>query len=81
MSYQTHITEHILELVEARHGELGDMAPVLELDLQHEQQHQELIITDIKHLLASNPRLPAYHDVPFQPTSDTPPLGWLSFQG
>ena len=81
MSYRRHVTEHILELVEARHGELGDMAPVLELGLQHEQQHQELIITDIKHLLGSNPRLPAYHDVPSLPLSDTPPLGWLSFHG
>jgi len=31
MSYREHITEHILELVEARQGEVGDMAPVLEL--------------------------------------------------
>jgi len=61
--------------------ELGDMAPVLELGLHHEQQHQELILTDIKHLLGSNPRLPAYHEVPRRPVSDTQPLGWLSFQG
>ena len=81
MSYRQHITEQILELVETRHGELRDMASVLELGLQHEQQHQELIITDIKHLLGSNPQLPAYHDVPCQPASDAPPLEWLSFQG
>jgi ergothioneine biosynthesis protein EgtB len=81
MSYRKHITEQILELVAARHGELGDLAAVLELGLQHEQQHQELIITDIKHLLSANPRLPAYHDVPLPPTSDAPKLGWLSLQG
>ena len=70
-----------LDLVGARQGELGDIAPVFELGLQHEQQHQELIVTDIKHLLSTNPRLPAYHSVACRPDSDAPPLGWLSFQG
>lgn len=37
-----------------------DIKPLLELGLNHEQQHQELLITDIKYILGHNPLFPAY---------------------
>jgi len=49
--------ERLLEGIEAD----GPVARLLELGLQHEQQHQELIVTDIKHLLWCNPGWPTYH--------------------
>ncbi|NBC10828.1 MAG: ergothioneine biosynthesis protein EgtB [Planctomycetes bacterium] len=45
----------------ARHDQL---APIITLGLQHEQQHQELMVTDIKHVLSCNPLLPSYHVKP-----------------
>jgi len=54
---------------------------LLELGLQHEQQHQELILTDLLHLLSCNPLLPAYRPPAAAPPRDTVPLRWLEFDG
>ena len=40
--------------------EKGIALELIELGLQHEQQHQELILTDLKHMLSRNPLKPAY---------------------
>jgi ergothioneine biosynthesis protein EgtB len=57
------------------------LAPLLELGLQHEQQHQELILTDIKHLLSCNPLDPVY--APNWPLTSVAPVsqGWIDFDG
>jgi ergothioneine biosynthesis protein EgtB len=43
-------------------AEADEVAALVELGLQHEQQHQELLLMDAKHLLAQNPMFPVYCD-------------------
>jgi ergothioneine biosynthesis protein EgtB len=59
------------------HGQLD----VIELGLQHEQQHQELIVTDIKHAFWSNPIRPAYRPFDCDNASAPLPLKWVEFPG
>lgn len=51
------------------------------LGLQHEQQHQELILTDVKHLLAQNPVAPAYDGASMAPEPAPLPPAFLEFDG
>ena len=51
------------------------------LGLQHEQQHQELILTDVKHLLAQSALLPAYLEAPRPDQPPAVPLAWVDFPG
>jgi len=49
------------------------------LGLNHEQQHQELMLTDIKHNFASNPLCPVYREHPATAATKETPLGWIEF--
>ena len=60
---------------------LHDLAPLVELGVNHEQQHQELILTDIKYNLAVNPLRPAYHATTTPRGAATPPLRWTDVDG
>ena len=66
----------------ARGFERGDFESqaqqCIALGLQHEQQHQELLLTDIKHALWCNPLKPAYRDDLAQPiATNATPLRWV----
>lgn len=59
-----------------------EAAPLVELGLNHEQQHQELLLTDIKHVLFQNPMLPAYRqDLPQPRSAGTQDLAWIDYAG
>jgi len=51
------------------------------LGCNHEQQHQELLVTDIKHVLAQNPLIPAWRELPPADAKPPRPLEWREFAG
>jgi ergothioneine biosynthesis protein EgtB len=59
LAYRNHVESRLAPLF-ARAETDAALGELLELGLQHEQQHQELILTDVKHLLSRNPLLPSY---------------------
>ncbi|WP_414446747.1 ergothioneine biosynthesis protein EgtB [Burkholderia sp. 22PA0099] len=62
-AYRRHVDAHLLELVRgADLPLLVEIAPEIVLGLNHEQQHQELLLTDILHAFSVNPLRPAYRD-------------------
>jgi ergothioneine biosynthesis protein EgtB len=71
MQYRAH--------VDARMAEVDAPADVIELGLHHEQQHQELMLTDLKHLFALNPLEPVYRAAPVDATPAAA-LEWLQLR-
>jgi len=59
LDYRHHVNEAMAALLRRDDGEI---AARVELGLQHEQQHQELLLTDIKYILGTNPLLPPYRE-------------------
>jgi len=57
------------------------VARLIALGIHHEQQHQELLLTDIKHLLAQHPGHPPYDVNAAWPGPAAGPMGWRSFAG
>jgi ergothioneine biosynthesis protein EgtB len=58
LAYRRHVDEAVSE--QLLRDQDDALAPLVELGLQHEQQHQELLLTDIQHAFWCNPLLPAY---------------------
>ncbi len=80
--YRAHVDQHMLAFIEGMdEKQLETWSPTLEIGFNHEQQHQELMLTDIKHNLSINPLRPAYHKSTYAQNSshNAPPLEWVSF--
>jgi ergothioneine biosynthesis protein EgtB len=81
-AYRRHIDAAMQHIIEsATPAAWATIAALIELGLQHEQQHQELILMDIKHALAQNPTSPAYGAPAPPPAPRAQELHWLAFPG
>ncbi|MFD2673508.1 ergothioneine biosynthesis protein EgtB [Marinicrinis sediminis] len=88
-AYREHVEAHVLQLInEADEEKLQELEPILEVGIHHEQQHQELLLMDIKYNFSVNPLRPVYH--PLDAATDRvvdeihtvqPGQEWLFFEG
>ncbi len=81
-AYRRHVDGQMKRLLEGDDGANRELTALLAVGLNHEQQHQELILTDLKHLLSRNPLRPTYRaqDLDLTPDEATPTsLAWASF--
>ena len=79
LSYRAHV-HHAMErfILNADGDLLRQLAPIIVMGINHEQQHQELMITDVKTVLAMNPLRPVYRTRDIIP-AEVLPLKWISF--
>ncbi|CAN5221468.1 ergothioneine biosynthesis protein EgtB [soil metagenome] len=76
--YRAQVDERMQALLASRMGD-AELAELVTLGLHHEQQHQELLLTDIKHALSLNPGHPAYARRWPMTTVQAQPLLWFAY--
>jgi len=81
LAYRQHVTGAISQLIPALAGADREFSELMWLGCHHEEQHQELILTDVKHLLSKNPLQPVYQKHwPLTPI-EARALQWLAYAG
>jgi ergothioneine biosynthesis protein EgtB len=82
VDYRQHVDRFMRRLLEDAPADLFERhAFAIELGLNHEEQHQELILTDVKHVLCTNPLRPAYATPRGAPAGQESTLEWLAVDG
>ncbi|MFO1083524.1 MAG: ergothioneine biosynthesis protein EgtB [Reyranellaceae bacterium] len=78
LAYRRAVSSAMADLLQ---GGDNRIAPLVELGLHHEQQHQELILMDAKHLLSLNPSQPTYSAAAPSLAPQEGPVSWREFEG
>jgi ergothioneine biosynthesis protein EgtB len=82
LAYRRHVDEALERLMSGSGPDDGEIEKLIEIGINHEQQHQELLLTDILALFARNPLRPVYRERAEAPAAREPdPVRWLSFPG
>ena len=80
-AYRAYVDAHMARLLTGADGEkVAILEPLLTLGLHHEQQHQELMVTDIKNVFFENPLCPVYRPRRDAPPAAVPALEWIGFE-
>ena len=81
LDYRAHVEAQMTALLEDPERLDEAKLDVIELGLHHEQQHQELLLTDVKHLLSHNPLAPAFRPAKEPANSAIQSLVWHAHRG
>lgn len=82
VDFRGHVDAAVARLIEKASDNLIDrVAPLMALGLAHEEQHQELLLTDLKHALFQNPLLPAVYEEPAADQTGAPAIEWREMEG
>jgi ergothioneine biosynthesis protein EgtB len=80
-AYRAHVDQGLHHLFAHAASGDPDVARLLEIGIHHEQQHQELLLTDILALFSCSPLKPAWRSEKLEPQGRSAPLTWSSFEG
>jgi ergothioneine biosynthesis protein EgtB len=82
MAYRAHVDEGLVKLFTLGVEPESEIARLIEVGINHEQQHQELLLTDILALFAANPLRPAYRNPrPRAAALEPSEPGWIDYAG
>jgi len=80
--YRNYVENYMIEfLLNCAEEKFNEYAPLVEIGLNHEQQHQELILTDIKNVLSINPLHPVYSEGKIINKSNIDSIKWIEIEG
>lgn len=75
LAYRSYVDREMAAFLEEEPSE--EVRTLLELGLNHEEQHQELLLYDIKYILGNNPLFPSYRARIDRESRSARPMGWL----
>jgi len=79
-AYRKHVDQHMRSFLDqVDPAPSSDIARTVEIGLNHEQQHQELMLTDIKHVFSCNPLFPVYRERVVEAKANSGRLRWASY--
>ena len=80
--YRAYVNEHMDRLLMDIDDEMyAVLAPLIEIGIHHEQQHQELMLTDLKHVFSINPLYPEYRPYKAGYKGGVTGVEWISYEG
>lgn len=79
ITYRKAIDDELTHLL-ASHGDNTELLKLIELGIHHEQQHQELLMTDLKNIWSFSPLFPTFQEVKEISSNPVPPAKWLPIE-